>query len=163
MTDDLFGTADLVTASTFVCAVLAAVVWSRVRSDGRRQDQASETRASRLAAAFALSVDGMLAAMNVVIGVLLGVALNGVIRLVASGAWIAVSNLAVLFVALFMTVRLHEWLGDKLFPSGIRPARTPADGRKTSLVRRLGLAAGLALGVSFAEFGSKDGLSGWLL
>jgi hypothetical protein len=163
MIDELFGTADLVIASTFVCVVLAAVVWSRVRSDGRRADEASGTRASLPTAAFALAVDWMLAAMTFAIGVLLGVALDGLIQLVASGAWIAVSKLAVFFVALFLIARTQEWLGEKLFPSGIRPARTPGRDRKTSRVRRLSLPAGLALGVIFAELGLKDVLSGWLL
>lgn len=163
MTIDIFGPPDLIIASTFLCVVIAGVLWVGVRSDGGRNDPADGRRESRPIAALALAVDGVLAAMAFVIGILLGVALNGVIRLVASGAWIAVANLAVLFVALLLIGRLHEWLGDKLFPSGICRARTAGSGQRTSRLRPLSLPVGLALGVIFAELGLREGLSGWLL
>jgi small-conductance mechanosensitive channel len=158
--DDLFGPADLIIASTFVCVVVAAVVWSRVQSDGKREASEGGVRDPHPTALFPLILDWILAAMKFVIGMLLGVALNGLIQLVASGAWVAVLNLVVLFVALFLIVKLHEWVGEKLFPSGIRPARSSKKGRKNSPVRRLSLPVGLALGVVFAELGLREWLSG---
>lgn len=163
MLEDLFGPADLIIASAFVCVVLAAVVWSRIQSDGKRKASNGSVRETRPAAVFPLALDWILAGMNFVIGILLGVALNGLIQLVAAGAWIHVLNLVVLGVALFLIVRLHDWLGERLLPRGIRPARRPGSGAKTSRVRRLGLPVGLAFGVVFAELGVREALSGWLL
>ncbi|NKI34010.1 hypothetical protein HFP89_02370 [Wenzhouxiangella sp. XN79A] len=162
MFDNLFGPADLIIASTFVCVVLAAVVWLRVQSEGKREASEGGVREPRPTALFPLALDWILAVLNFVIGVFLGVALNGLIQLVASGAWVAVLNLVVLLAALFLIVNVHEWLGEKLFPSGIRPARRPGNGPTTSRVRRFGLPVGLALGVFVAALGLTDGLSGGL-
>ena len=58
---------------------------------------------------------------------------------------------------------LHDRSGKKLLPSGIRPARKPESARKTLLLRRLSLPAGLVLGVVLGSLGLDDYLSGWLL
>jgi small-conductance mechanosensitive channel len=161
--DDLFGPTDLIIASTFVCVVLAVVVWSRVQSGGRRKASEGGVRGPHPTALFPLLLDWILSAMNFVIGILLGVALNGLIQLVASGAWVAVLNLVVLAISLFLIVKLHGLLGETLFPSGIRPARNPKKKPKPPAIRRFSLPTGLALGVLLAQFGLTDWLAGWLL
>jgi hypothetical protein len=56
---------------------------------------------------------------------------------------------------------LHDYLGKKLFPSGIRPARNAEKKNKKPLVRRLSFPTGLVLGAVLASFGLDNWLLGW--
>ncbi|MHA7923564.1 MAG: hypothetical protein ACX936_00095 [Marinobacter sp.] len=159
----MFTIVDFLIALTFICVVMALVVWSRVKPEAKPDKQESEVRAQRAAAGFAQAGHWASSAVNVVIGVLLGVASNGLVQLMFTGAWAAVFNIAVLSAVLFFIVFLHDRLGKKLFPSGIRPAREPERARKTPLLRRLSLPAGLVLGVVIASLGLDDYLSDLLL
>lgn len=47
-------------------------------------------------------------------------------------------------------------LFDRLFPSGVRPARVPAPSRRKPLIRTLSLPAGVVLGVLAAALGLSD-------
>ncbi|MEQ5814214.1 hypothetical protein J3362_01755 [Marinobacter sp. NFXS11] len=158
----MFTIVDFLIALTFICVVMALVVWSRLKPDAKPDKQESEVRARRAAAFFAQAGHWASSAVNVVIGVLLGVAINGLVKLMFTGAWAAVFNIAVLSAVLFFIVFLHDRLGKKLFPSGIRPACGSEEERKTSLVRRLSLPAGVVCGVFFTSLGLGDYLSVWL-
>ena len=146
-------------ALTFICVVMALVVWSRLKPDATPDKQESEVRAQRAAAVFAQAGHWASSAVNVVIGVLLGVVINGLVQLMFTGAWAAVVNIAVLSAILSFIVFLHDFLGKKLFPSGMRPAREPEKARKQPLLRRLSLPIGLVLGVVVASLGLDDYLS----
>lgn len=165
MLDQIFGTVDLLIAFTFVCVVMALVVWVRFKSDGKVDsktgEKGSQVRNDRMAALLAHVGHWAGAAVSMVIGLLLGVAIAGLVGLIFSGAWVAVFNIAVLSAALFAIVWLHERLGDLLLPSPIRPARRPGKVRRTPLARRLSLPAGLVLGVVLAGFGQADRIVGW--
>jgi hypothetical protein len=162
MPDQIFSTTDLVIASTFVCLVIAMVVWLRVEPNDKRDKHDSSLRDQRTATFLARIGHWANALVNFVIGVLLGVAINGLARLMLSGAWVAVFTLLALFAALFLIVWLHDRLGETLFPSGIRPARKPRRGRQTPLFRRLSLPLGLVIGVVLAVLGWDQWLSGWM-
>ncbi|PPI83454.1 hypothetical protein KEHDKFFH_13870 [Marinobacter maroccanus] len=97
----MFTTIDLFIASTFICFVMAAVVWSRVKPDAKPDRQDSEVRAQRAAEFFEQAGHWASLAVNVVIGILLGVVINGLVQLMFTGAWAAVFNIAVLSAALF--------------------------------------------------------------
>lgn len=155
----MFTIIDFLIASTFICMVMALVVWSRVKPDSKADKQDPEIRAQRAAAFFAQAGHWASSAVNFVIGVLLGVAINGLVRLMFTGAWAAIINIVVLSAALFFIVFLHDRLGRKLFPTGIRPAREPKGVSKKPLFRRLSLPTGLVLGVVVASLGLDD----WLL
>jgi len=147
-------TIDLLIAATFLCLVIGMALWVRAKpSDPADNHQPSGSRVQRTTSVLVQAGHLASAAINLVIGVLLGVAINGLARLMFSGAWLAVINLLVLFAALSLIVWLHDRLGDWLFPSGIRPARNPKKARRAPLFRRLSLPAGLMLGIVLAGFG----------
>ena len=159
MSDLTFNALDLFIAATFFCVVMALVVWLRAKPNDKLDKQDSDLRDQRTTALFTLAGDWTSAAVNVVIGVLLGTAINGVVQLIFTGVWVVVLNIAVLSAALFFIVFLHDRLGKKIFPSGIRPAREPEKVSRKPLVQRLSLPAGLILGVVLAGAGLDD----WLL
>jgi hypothetical protein len=162
VSDQIFGTIDLVIAATFFCAVIAMVIWVRAKPHDKADKKKSDLHDQRTASALQRAGDWASAAVNLVIGVLLGVAINGLARLMFSGAWLAVINLLVLFAALSLIVWLHDRLGDWLFPSGIRPARNPRRVREKPLFRRLSLPAGLLLGLVLAGLGWDGWLYRWV-
>jgi len=97
--------------------------------------------------------DWINAAINVVIGVLLGSVMHGLVQLVASGSWLMAMIVLFLAVGLFLLVVLSDKLFDCLFPIGIRPARTPQTQRPKPLLRVLSLPSGLIFGVVLAVLG----------
>jgi fatty-acid desaturase len=141
---------------------MAVVLWLRVRSGSKLDKKDAELHNQRTAELFMQAGNWASTAVNVVIGVLLGIAIHGVAGLLLRGAWFYVVILVVLSAALFLIVRLHGFIGEKLFPSGIRPARNPQAKRKRPLTRRLSFPAGLVLGIVLAAFGLDDPLIGWL-
>jgi hypothetical protein len=141
---------------------MATVVWVRVKPNDKLDTRDSGLLDQRTVARFTQVGNWANTAVNFVIGTLLGVAINGLIQLVFTGAWVAVLNLSVLAVTLFCILLLHDWLGNKLFPGGIRPAREPEKGSRTPLARRLGLPVGLVVGVLLAALGLDDWVFGWL-
>jgi hypothetical protein len=96
--------------------------------------------------------------INVVLGMFLGMAALGLANLIGAGLWVP----AILFtVPVVLLMFFDQGLGhliDRLFPSGIRPARVPAPPRGKPLVRTLSLPAGVVLGVLVAALGLSDGL-----
>jgi uncharacterized membrane protein YfcA len=152
----MFTLIDFFIALTFFCLVLAAVVWSRFKSDAKSDKQDSEVRAQQAAEFFEQSGHWVTSAVNVVIGVLLGVVINSVVQLMFTGAWAGVLTIVVLSASLFFIVFLHDRLGNMLFPSGIRPARKPEKVRKKPMLRRVSLPAGIVLGFVLAYFGLDD-------
>ena len=72
-----------------------------IKPDATPDKQESEVRAQRAAAFFAQAGNWASSSLNVVIGVLLGVAINGLVQLMFTGAWAAVLNIAVLSAVLF--------------------------------------------------------------
>jgi len=97
--------------------------------------------------------DWVNAAINVVIGVLLGSAADGLIQLATTSFW----PLAVVIPLLFAGVFLFSWaldlLTDRLFTIGVRPAPKPKEKGRTPLPRLLSLPAGLILGIALARLG----------
>src|SRR6056297_570274 len=154
----LFSTLDLVIAATFVLLVLAIVIWMRMEPNRKSGEPEAGSDHQRTASLVTQVGHWASAAVRFVIGLLLGVAVNGLVQLMVAGAWVAVVNLLVLAAVLFLIVRAHERLGDLLFPSGIRPARN-AKKKQKPFVRRVALPAGLVGGVGVASLG----LDGWLL
>jgi hypothetical protein len=94
--------------------------------------------------------DWMNAAINVVIGVLLGSVIYGLVQLVASGSWLMAMILVLLGVGLFLFMVLNDKLFDRLFPIGIRPAKNPQPQSPKPLLRVLSLPLGFMFGVVLA-------------
>jgi cytochrome bd-type quinol oxidase subunit 2 len=162
MSDLIFNPWNLAVGAVFFCVVVGMLVWLRVKPDQTPDEEDSRLRNQRTAALFARVGNWAIAAVNVVIGVWLGVAVHGLAQLMFRGAWVAVFIVAVLAAALLLIVLLHDRLGKRLFPDGIRRARKPEVPVRTPLVRRLGLPAGLVLGVVLAGLGWDGWLLGWI-
>jgi hypothetical protein len=96
--------------------------------------------------------DWLQAAINVVVGVFLGIAAFALTELVVSGAWLMALLLVVLGVGYFVFVQLADKLFDWIFPSGIRTVGKRKNQPKP-LLRTLSLPAGLLLGVALAGVG----------
>ncbi len=163
MSDLMFNTLILSIAPLCICIVVAVFVWLRVKSSSKLDKQDAESHDQQTAAFLTQAGDWASAVVNLVIGILLGMALYGLVQLTFAGAWVLVLSLVALGVGLLFIVLLHERLGNWLFPSGIRPAHKPEKPRKKPLVRRLALPAGLVVGLVLTGFELDDRLFGWLL
>lgn len=95
---------------------------------------------------------------NVVVGLFFGMAAHGLGTLLVAGLWVTAILVTVPFVALFFFVGAFDRLIDWLFPSGIRPARTPAKPQRKPLVRTLSLPTGFALGGLAAALELSQGI-----
>lgn len=162
MSDLMSNTIILSMASTGICVVMAVVVWLRLRSSSKLDKRDSELHDQRTAKILMRTGDWANTAIKVVIGVFLGVAAHGVAELMLRGAWFLVLIIALLSAGLFLVVLLHDFIGEKLFPSGIRPARKQQTKPKVPLLRRLSLLAGLVLGIVLAALELDDPLTGLL-
>ena len=162
MSDLMLNTIIFSIASTGICVVIAVVVWLRIRSSNKPDKYDSELHDQRTAMLLMKTGEWVNTAMKVMIGVLMGMAIHGVAELMLRGAWFYVLLIVVLSIGLFLLVLLHEFIGEKLFPSGIRPARKPRTILKAPLSRRLSLPAGLVIGIALAALGLDEPLFDWL-
>ena len=103
------------------------------------------------------------AAINLLIGVLLGSVAYGLAQLVASGAWLMAVILVVFGAGLFAFMLLFDKLSELVFPIGaIRPAKDPKPRPPKPLLRVLSLPAGFVLGVALAVLGLDQAILGLL-
>jgi hypothetical protein len=93
------------------------------------------------------------AAINLLIGLLLGSAVDGLVRLVATGAWLSAAIITGLFGGVFLFMLVVDKATDRLFTVGIRPASRPRVKRRTPLLRLMALPVGVLLGVVAARLG----------
>lgn len=100
--------------------------------------------------------DWVNAVINAAIGLFLGLAADGLARLFNSEAWPLAVIIPIVFAGLFLFSLMFDRLVDRVFPSGVRPARKPHADGGTPLLRLLSLPAGFALGVILAQFGLAD-------
>lgn len=109
------------------------------------------------------ATDWINAVINVVIGGLLGVAVEGLARLITTALWTLAVVIPLLAVVLFFCMTLFDTVVDWFFPSGIRPARKPHMSRRLPLARRLSLPVGLVIGVVLAKLDVANSVIGWFL
>jgi len=99
------------------------------------------------------------AAINLVIGVLLGSAANGFVQLATTAFWPLAVVIPLLFAVVFLFSRVLDVLTERLFTIGVRPARKPKEEGRIPLPRLLSLPAGLVLGVALARLGQERTLA----
>ena len=87
------------------------------------------------------------------IGLFLGIALEALLRLVFSGAWALAIGVVLPFLGFLLFYIVLNKLYDKIFPSGIRPARNAKTKGGTPLIRLFSFPAGLMIGVVVASLG----------
>ena len=163
MSDLMFITIAMSIASTGACVVFAVVVWLRLRSNKESIQQKPEPHREGTNRAVMQSGDWANAAVNVVIGVFLGIVINGLVQLISTGLWSVAVLIVVLAAVLFFLESWFDGLFEKVFPSGIRPARKSKKVRKAPLARRLSLPSGLVLGIVLAGLGLDGRILGWIL
>jgi hypothetical protein len=100
------------------------------------------------------------AAINLVIGVLLGSAADGLVQLATTAFWPLAVVIPLLFAGVFLFSWVLDMLTDRLFTIGVRPARTPKEEGRTPLLRLLSLPVGLVLGVALARLGLDETILG---
>ncbi|MFN4131065.1 MAG: hypothetical protein ACK4GC_14815 [Paracoccaceae bacterium] len=108
--------------------------------------------------------DWLNSGFNLAAGLFLGLAVNGLAGLVADGTWqlaliIGVVG-AVSVLLLFAFDGLVGGLIERIFPSGVRPARSAQEKDRKPLARLLSLPAGIALGVVLARLGLSKTILG---
>ena len=95
--------------------------------------------------------------VNIVVGLLFGVAAYELGALIGVGQWVTAVFIIVLVVVFLFFVQVFDRLMDWLLPSdiraAIRSARIPAPRQRKPLARTLSLPAGLVLGVLAAALG----------
>ena len=95
--------------------------------------------------------------VNVVVGLLFGVAAYELGALIGAGQWVTAVFIIVLVVVFLFFVQVFDRLMDWLLPSdiraAIRSARIPAPRQRKPLARTLSLPAGLVLGVLASALG----------
>ena len=97
-------------------------------------------------------------AVNLVIGVLLGLTAYGLMQLVTTGAWTLVIVILVgaagVILLEFGIYRLFAWL----LPSGIRAPTSHYPKARAPLIRLLGFPSGFLIGAIFAHFNLGNSL-----
>lgn len=96
------------------------------------------------------------AAINLVIGVLLGSAADGLVQLATTAFWPLALVIPLLFAGVFVFSWLLDLLTDRFFTIGVRPAPKRQEPVHTPLPRLLSLALGLVLGVALARLGLAE-------
>lgn len=129
---------------TGLCLAIAAGVWQVTR---KRLDVDPNERGDLLAH------DWFTIAINVGFGMPLGIVLFHFGQLLTSELWPFALLLVLVMGGLLLFDRVGTWLLEKVFPSGIRPARNPSAQRRVPLPRRLSLPLGIVLGVVLAQLG----------
>ena len=97
--------------------------------------------------------DWLNAAVNLVIGIFLGIAIDGLALLLADGLWLLALFILISVGGLLLFNGLLDMVFERLFPSGIRPAPNSQTQTPKPLLRRLSLPVGLVLGVILARLG----------
>ncbi len=100
--------------------------------------------------------DWLNGATLLVVGVFLGLAVPGLVRLAGTDFWPLAILIPVLFGSVFLFDLLLGGLINRIFSTGIKPARRRQGKERKPLVLLLSLPAGLLVGVIGAQFGLGD-------
>jgi len=104
------------------------------------------------------------ALVNVVVGVFVGIAIDGMVQLLTTGLWPIAILISLLLLGMVLLSELVDGLVEKIFPSGIRPANKvkikPKIKRRTPLPRLLSLPLGMVIGVILARLGVSTAILG---
>ncbi len=146
---------------TVVGLTIAAGVWFLVRAN-------SQPSAGSGGATGDLSnmriMDWFNTAVNIVVGVLLGIGIAGLVQLITTGFWFVAILIPILFAGVLLFDSLINGLVDRIFSTGIRSPRRPkARRRRAPLLKRLSLPVGILIGIALAQVGLGDPLLGIIL
>ena len=103
--------------------------------------------------------DWVNAGVNLAIGVLLGSAVFGLVRLAVDGFWVTAVIAALIFAGFFLFMKVSDKILDRLFTIGVKPSSVEYPQRRHPLLRRISLPGGFILGLMIAMLG----LDTWIL
>jgi len=87
------------------------------------------------------------------IGFFLGLAVYYMAQLVGTAFWPMIIIIPVLFGGIFLAQLVLDWIIDRVFTSGLKPARQPQVKERRPLVLLLSLPTGFLIGMIGALFG----------
>lgn len=145
-----------------ICVVIAVGVWqlakSKIKTNQANSESISKEKeyvSGRRSMQFG---DWMNMIVLVILGVLLGVAIDGLVRLLTTAFWPVAVIIPFLFISVLLLGELFDGFVDRIFPSGIRPARKPKTANRTPLLRLLSLPIGFMVGITLARLGFSDAI-----
>ncbi|WP_019953967.1 hypothetical protein [Yoonia vestfoldensis] len=97
--------------------------------------------------------DWLNAAAFLAIGVFLGLALDMLLTLDWAAFWLTAISMAILFWGLIAASSVIDSLFERLFPSGVKPARNAPAKQRGPLAVLASLPAGILIGLTGAQFG----------
>ncbi len=97
--------------------------------------------------------DWVNATFLLLIGLLLGIALDGIGQLVATGFWIMALILVLLFLAVFLFELLMDKVFNRFFTIGVRQVNEPGTNKYRPLIVMFSLPSGILIGVLLARLG----------
>lgn len=158
-------------APVVFCIVLAVALGTTLRRRGddsgnNRDNNRFESGASLQRAGPADGVlqpgDWLYIVGYAVLGVWLGIALDGLVWLLTNDYWIVAILLVLMFGGIVLFDALLDRGIDRLFPGGVRKVLKSARQRRSPWLRRWSLPAGVVLGVILARLGLDSLLVGAL-
>ena len=149
------------------CLVLAVALW---RANDRDRDADSDAPADsaslparrRVAPRSMQAGDWLHVVLYGVMGLFLGIALEGIVRLLTTGYWLVALLIPLLFCGVLLLDSLLDRVVDRLFPGGVRRVLKSTERRRTPWPRRLSLPAGLVVGLVLGRLGLGPVLVGFL-
>lgn len=152
--------------SVVACLIIAVGVWLSMRTelnanqaesgvDGIESGAIDERRRMRIG-------DWFHAAINLIIGILLGSVVDGLAQLVTTGLWLPALAIVLIGAGFFIFILVFDKLSDRLFSIGVRPATKPQAKGRTPLPRLISLPVGVVLGVVLARLGFDDRILGMI-
>ena len=142
--------------------VMSVVVWRLVKKNGSPAPSHSARDEKKVGGPEMQWGHWLDAAVSIVVGVFLGIAIDGLVLLMTTAFWPLAVIMPLLAAAFFL---LDSWFGrliDKVFPNGIRAARKPKKPGRKPLLLVLSLPVGVVLGVVLARLGIGYQLVDWL-
>lgn len=161
----------LFTIFVAVCLTIIVGVWRLVKTKNGIDQVNSKQRGSEddgLNERSGMQVnDWFNAVVNIVVGLFLGIAIVNLSRLITAGYWPLALFLLILFAGYLLFDKWFGVLVDKVFPSGIRPARKSvvrkrAPKSRAPLPRLLSLPVGILLGIALDWLGLSDKVLGMI-
>lgn len=89
----------------------------------------------------------------VAMGIFFGLALDNLMQLDGIFFWVTAISMPILFFGVIGAASLLDWLFERVFPSGLKPARKPAIKQRRPVVLLASLPAGILIGLTGAQFG----------
>lgn len=104
-------------------------------------------------------VDWLNSAGLCLVGLYLGLAVQSMLQLVGTAFfWPVLIFCIIMWVAMLLFANVFDWISDRIFSNGIKPAKNPSAKERKPFALLLSLPLGIVTGVILAELGLRDTL-----